>query len=381
MESKKFIQEQILFLNNYYPIVIKLIAILVSIGAIYFIRKMVFDFLEKGLLKIESLENYSKDIILRLRKPSEIMVIIMNFDLIIYIYNDFSFLDPLRQIFNIIYVALSTYLIYILINTIVDIKIKHIDKKTHVKNEVINVGLKILNFAIILVGILVAMTLMGVNLTAILSGLGIGGLAVALAAKDTLANFFATISILVSDTFAQGDWIQVGPSEGTVVEIGLRVTTLRTFDNALISIPNSTLVNDDVKNWSRRTVGRRIKISLGVKYDSKPDDIKNTIEEIRTMLENHPNIATSNTIHQYENSGFKLVSQDDVYGVKKTLLVYLDEFAASSINILVYCFSSSVVWNEWLEVKQDVMFKIMNILEKNDLEFAFPSLSIYEEDK
>jgi len=381
MESKKFIQEQILFLNNYDPIVIKLIAILVSIGAIYFIRKMVFDFLEKGLLKIESLENYSKDIILRLRKPSEIMVIIMNFDLIIYIYNDFSFLDPLRQIFNIIYVALSTYLIYILINTIVDIKIKHIDKKTHVKNEVINVGLKILNFAIILVGILVAMTLMGVNLTAILSGLGIGGLAVALAAKDTLANFFATISILVSDTFAQGDWIQVGPSEGTVVEIGLRVTTLRTFDNALISIPNSTLVNDDVKNWSRRTVGRRIKISLGVKYDSKPDDIKNTIEEIRTMLENHPNIATSNTIHQYENSGFKLVSQDDVYGVKKTLLVYLDEFAASSINILVYCFSSSVVWNEWLEVKQDVMFKIMNILEKNDLEFAFPSLSIYEEDK
>ncbi len=381
MESKKFIQEQILFLNNYDPIVIKLIAILVSIGAIYFIRKMVFDFLEKGLLKIESLENYSKDIILRLRKPSEIMVIIMNFDLIIYIYNDFSFLDPLRQIFNIIYVALSTYLIYILINTIVDIKIKHIDKKTHVKNEVINVGLKILNFAIILVGILVAMTLMGVNLTAILSGLGIGGLAVALAAKDTLANFFATISILVSDTFAQGDWIQVGPSEGTVVEIGLRVTTLRTFDNALISIPNSTLVNDDVKNWSRRTVGRRIKISLGVKYDSKPDDIKNTIEEIRTMLENHPNIATSNAIHQYENSGFKLVSQDDVYGVKKTLLVYLDEFAASSINILVYCFSSSVVWNEWLEVKQDVMFKIMNILEKNDLEFAFPSLSIYEEDK
>ncbi|MBN2722042.1 MAG: mechanosensitive ion channel family protein [Campylobacterales bacterium] len=381
MESKKFIQEQIVFLNNYDPIVIKLIAILVSIGAIYFIRKMVFDFLEKGLLKIESLENYSKDIILRLRKPSEIMVIIMNFDLIIYIYNDFSFLDPLRQIFNIIYVALSTYLIYILINTIVDIKIKHIDKKTHVKNEVINVGLKILNFAIVLVGILVAMTLMGVNLTAILSGLGIGGLAVALAAKDTLANFFATISILVSDTFAQGDWIQVGSSEGTVVEIGLRVTTLRTFDNALISIPNSTLVNDDVKNWSRRTIGRRIKISLGVKYDSKPDDIKNTIEEIRTMLENHPNIATSNTIHQYENSGFKLVSQDDIYGVKKTLLVYLDEFATSSINILVYCFSSSVVWDEWLEVKQDVMFKIMNILEKNNLEFAFPSLSIYEENK
>lgn len=381
MEFKKFIQEQIIFLNNDNPIIIKLIAILLSIGVIYFIRKMVFDFLEKGLLKIKSLENYSKDIILKLRKPSEIIVIIINFDLIIYIYNDFASLDPLRQIFNIIYVALGTYLMYILINTIVDVKIKHIDKKTNVKNEIINVGLKILNFVIVLVGILITMTLLDINLTAILSGLGIGGLAVALAAKDTLANFFATISILVSDTFAQGDWIHVGSSEGTVVEIGLRVTTIRTFDNALISIPNSTLVNNDVKNLSRRTIGRRIKMNIGVKYDSKLDDIKNAIEEIRMMLEDHPNIATSKTRYQYENSGLKLVSQDDVYGVKKTLLVYLDEFATSSINILIYCFSSSIVWDEWLEVKQDVMFKIMNILEKNNLEFAFPSLSVYNENK
>lgn len=164
-----------------------------------------------------------------------------------------------------------------------------------------------------------------------------------------------------------------------MVEIGLRVTTIRTFDNALISVPNATLANSDVKNWSKRSVGRRIKMNIGVKYDSKREDIQNAIKEIRSMLENHPNIATEKLEYELENKKRYLVSEDDVYGVKKTLLVYLDEFASSSINILVYCFSTTVVWAEWLEVKEDVMLKIMGILERNNLEFAFPSLSIYEE--
>jgi MscS family membrane protein len=374
-----FVTENLGFMSGYDPMVVKLSVIVFSIAFIYFIRRIGFDFLEKGLLKIKRLEHYSKDIIKRLRKPSEIITIIVNFDIIIFVYNDFTMVQATREIFNIVYVVLVTYWVFSLINSIVGVKIEEIEDSVNVKNEVINFGLKILNFAIVLAGVLVALNFMGVDLTAILSGLGIGGLAVALAAKDSLANFFGTVSILISDSFSQGDWIQIGSSEGTVVEIGLRVTTIRTFDNALISIPNSTLANGDIKNWNKRTVGRRIKMSLGVKYDSKREDIKNAIAEIRHMLENHPKIATQNTQYLLHDVGAKLLSQDDVYGVKKTLLVYLDEFASSSINILVYCFSSSVVWSEWLETKEDVMFKIMEIFERNNLEFAFPSLSIYEE--
>ena len=126
-------------------------------------------------------------------------------------------------------------------------------------------------------------------------------------------------------------------------------------------------------------------MKLGVKYDSKREDIKNAIVEIREMLAGHPDIATKDT--QYEHitrrSGkvAKLVSKDDLEGIKRTLLVYLDEFSDSSINILVYCFSKSVMWEDWLRTKQDVMENIMEILEKNNLEFAFPSLSIYDESK
>jgi MscS family membrane protein len=225
----------------------------------------------------------------------------------------------------------------------------------------------------------------GVNLTAVLSGLGIGGLAVAFAAKDTISNFFGTLSILFSDVFSQGDWIEIDGREGTVVEIGLRVTTIRTFDNALIAIPNGTFASNDIKNWNKRKLGRRIKMKLGVKYDSKPEDIKNAIIQIRQMLQNHPEIATKDTVYEHilrrRGRVAKLVSKDDLEGVKRTLLVYLDEFSDSSINILVYCFSKSVMWEDWLRTKQDVMEKIMDILQENNLEFAFPSLSIYDETK
>jgi len=244
----------------------------------------------------------------------------------------------------------------------------------------VNVGIKIVNFLILILGVLLVLHFAGANLATVLSGLGIGGFAIALAARESLSNFLGTISILMSDTFSQGDWIVVDSKEGTVVEIGLRVTTLRTFDNALIAIPNGTIANQDVKNWSRRTLGRRIKFSLGIKYDSKPQDIQNAIKQIRQMLQTHPNIATDKT--DYKNNlkkSPKLVSQEDSLGVKRTLFVYLDEFSDSSINILVYCFTKKTIWGEWLETKEDIMYKIMAILEKNSLEFAFPSLSLYQE--
>ncbi|MCK4973728.1 MAG: mechanosensitive ion channel family protein, partial [Sulfurimonas sp.] len=335
--------------------------------------------------KIKSLKIYSKDILNSIRKLLETLFIVINLELTLYVYNDYSSISDLGIYFNIIYAFIITFIIYTTINTIANIKLKEIsaeDKK--IKNEVINVSIKLLNVFIWIVGILVILHMAGVELTAVISGLGIGGLAVALASKDSLANFFGTLSILFSDVFSQGDWIAVDGKEGTVVEIGLRVTKLRTFDNALIAIPNAVLANQDVKNWNKRSLGRRIKMHVGVKYDSKREDIQNAIAEIYDMLDKHPGIATKNTKHSYTQNSKKfraVVSKDDEEGVKKTLLVYLDEFGDSSINILIYCFSKSVRWQEWLEVKQDVMFNIMNILEKNSLEFAFPSVSLYHENE
>jgi len=327
-------------------------------------------------------DKYSQVILIKLRVPIELIVIVVSLNMAVYIYNDFSSSDIISRIFNIIYGFLITLMVYKLLNTVASIKLNEINTQNKkIKNELINVGIKILNFIVIMIGLLVILYFAGVDLTAVLGGLGIGGFAVAFAAKDTISNFFGTLSILFSDVFSQGDWIVIDGHEGVVVELGLRVTTIRTFDNALIAIPNGTFASKNIKNWDRRKLGRRIKMSIGVKYDSKSADIKNAVNDIRDMLQNHPEIATHRTKYEHGRiKGAKLVSKDDLEGVKKTLLVYLDEFSDSSINILVYCYSKSVVWQKWLETKEDVMHKIMEILDRNNLEFAFPSLSIYNED-
>ena len=365
--------------------VLKIIIIILIFLVMYFIRNVLFDLIEKNISKIESLKRYSKDILQSIRKTFEIIIVLINIELTIYVYNNFTSVEKIGITFNILYAFFLTLTIYKIANTIANIKLKTISvKEKKIKNEVINVAIKMLNIFIWIIGSLVILYIAGVELTAVISGLGIGGLAVALASKDSLANFFGTLSILFSDVFSQGDWIKVDGIEGTVVEIGLRVTKLRTFDNAIIAIPNATVANKDVKNWNKRSLGRRIKMSLGIKYNTKASDIQNTITEIRSMLDKHPGIATKNT--QYTHTGLNkkaraIHSYDDEEGVKKTLLVYLDEFSDSSINILIYCFSKSIQWEEWLEVKQDVMFKMMKILDKNNVEFAFPSMSLYHENE
>lgn len=381
INSIPLVQDVNSILEEYNFSIVKLLFIFALVIVIYFFRKIVYVALENYILKIDALKKYSTQILAVLKKPIEMLILIINLNMIIYVYDNFSSVEVMSRAFNIIYGVFFTYMLYKVLNTIASIKLYDVvGQEAKMKNDLINVGIKIINFIILLIGFLVVLYFAGVDLTAVLSGLGIGGFAVAFAAKDTISNFFGTISILFSDVFSQGDWVAIDGHEGVVVEIGLRVTTIRTFDNALIAIPNGTFASTDVKNWNKRTLGRRIKMSIGVKYDSKPSDLKNAVNEIRGMLDKHPKIATINTKHEHRAATMaKLVSKDDLEGVKKNLFVHLDDFGPSSINILIYCFTKSVVWGEWLETKEEVMLKIMAILEKHSLEFAFPSLSLYNE--
>jgi len=363
--------------------VVKLLLIFFVSLVILFVRKVLYGIIESLLLRIKFLERYSKDVYAEIRTPISLLLLIINFQLILFIYNDFSSNEETQKIFNIIYTGFVTYIIFKELNSIARVKMENIHRSNQqVKSELFNLTVKIINFIVIIIGILFALHFAGVNLTAVLSGLGIGGFAVALAARESLSNFFGTLSILMSEVFSQGDWIEADGKEGNVVEIGLRVTTIRTFDNALIAIPNSTLANKEVKNWSKRVIGRRIKMKIGVKYDSKREDLQKAIDEIYEMLREHPGIATEKTMYQERGrKSAKLVSKEDELGVKRTLLVFLDEFGDSSINILIYAFSKSTVWRDWLEVKQDVMYRIMEILERNHLEFAFPTITIDQPEK
>ncbi|MDQ7060773.1 MAG: mechanosensitive ion channel family protein [Sulfurimonas sp.] len=370
-------------LENYGLNIVKLLSIAFLIILIFAMKKILYYVLEKNISNIESSPRYSKEILHVMRSPLGRLILVININMIVYVYNDFNSIEIVAKFFNMIYAAIFTFIVFKVVNVVAKIKVHEIENNNEkIKNDLINVGIKILNFIILILGILIVLHFAGANLTAVLSGLGIGGFAVALAAKDSLANFFGTLSILFSDVFAQGDWIVVEDKEGVVIEIGTRVTTLRTFDNALIAIPNAILANQGVKNWNKRNLGRRIKMNLGIKYGSSSADIKNTVNEIRAMLDMHEDIATENTAYKYkQRESTKLVSKDDALGIKKTLLVYLDEFADSSMNILVYCFTKSTDWQDWLQTKEEVMHRIMEIFEKNNIEFAFPSLSIYHENE
>ncbi len=363
---------------------VKLILIVLIIFMMILLQKLLVKLFTKIFENLKFKHYLVKKIIRGITKPVEVLSLTIGINLIFYIYNDFSRVAFFSALFDMIYVIVVMYSVYKALNIIATAKIHSLAKRsTQVKSELINISIKIINFTIVLITLLIILHLAGVNLTAILSGLGIGGFAIALAAKDSLANFFGTLSILMSDTFSQGDWIVVDDKEGVVVEIGLRVTTIRTFDNALISIPNSKLANEAIKNWSKRKVGRRIKFTVGVRYDSDKKALHKALQEIREFLASHEGIAkqsSTKSIQSYFDSA-KLVSKNDALGIKNFQLVTLDALAESSINIMVYCFTTTTEWGEWARIKDEVIFGVMEIIESNGLAFAFPSLSLYHEDE
>lgn len=274
----------------------------------------------------------------------------------------------------IIYSGLYVYLFFNLIDSVLTVHFYSADQKNKAySKELFILFIKALKALVVLIALTLILSHLGINITAIVSTLGIGGLAFAMAAKDSLSNFFGGLNIMIDRIFKMGDWIKVDDVEGTVVEIGLRSTTVRTFENALITMPNSLVSTASVLNWNRRSVGRRIKMYIGVTYESNMDDIRQALEDIKQMLAEHRDIASPKEKHLSANARNKFLSQEDLHGIKATQLVFLDRYNEYSIDILIYCFSKTVNWEKWLEVKQDVLFKIADIMEKNHLSFAYPT--------
>ncbi|TKX29152.1 mechanosensitive ion channel family protein [Campylobacter estrildidarum] len=289
----------------------------------------------------------------------------------------------LSNLFNIIYAILIAWLVLKVLDGYGVILVSKLAQKSE-KKEVVNLVIKILYFVIIIIALLYVLARLGFNISAIIASLGIGGLAVALATKDIIANFFASILLLFDNSFNQGDWVEVSGIEGTVVEIGLRKTTIRTFDNCLVFLPNSTIMGANIKNWSKRRMGRHIKMYLGVGYDATPEKLDNCIKDLKELLYTSPLVAhEDDSALKYGDHTTKyrqnLVSINDLEGYKNACYVALSDFADSSINIELYFYTKSIGAKEFREARQELMLEFMRIIEKNGLTFAFPSRSIYIE--
>ncbi len=311
------------------------------------------------------------------------LIFLINLNVIFYIFNSYlNGYEKIKYLFNIFLVSWLGYeIIKYIIYTTINIRVS---KKISVRREIFLLAINLTKIIISIIILAVILSFMGVNLSAIITSLGIGGVIIGFGAKDTISNFFDSIRLISEDAFSVGDWIETKEIEGIVTEIGLSATQIRTFDNALITIPNSKLANSWVKNWSKRIIGRRIKTTIKLAYTTDTKALEEVVDKIKFMLQTHPKIVTNEKIQgklkkrMYQNTLFLL---EDKYGVRKTLHVYIDEISEYSINILIYAFSISIDWEEWLQIKQDIILKILKIIDDSPLELAYPTSIIFHAPK
>lgn len=217
---------------------------------------------------------------------------------------------------------------------------------------------KLLRIAVVITAALVLLQSLGYSISGVLAFGGVGGIAVGFAAKDLLANFFGGLMIYMDRPFKVGDWVRSPDQEieGTVEEIGLRLTRIRTFDKRPLYVPNQTFTQISVENPSRM-FNRRIYETIGVRYEDA-NKIAAIVTDVRAMLETHNEIDA-----------------------RQTLIVNFDQFASSSLNFFVYTFTKTVNWVHYHEVKQNVLLKIVEIVTSHGAQCAFPTRTLHVPDQ
>lgn len=191
-----------------------------------------------------------------------------------------------------------------------------------------------------------------IDVTSLLAGLGLGGLAFALAAKDVAGNLFGSITVLLDQTFHVGDWVIVGDVEGSIEHIGFRSTRIRTFYNSLVSVPNSIFITATVDNMGKRRY-RRLSCKLSIAYDTPPERIDAFCEAVRELVRQHP------------------------YTRKDYFHVYLNEFSAAALEILVYVFWETPEWSTELRERHRFLLDCLRVAQRLGVEYAYPTQTLY----
>jgi len=264
----------------------------------------------------------------------------------------FELVDPIREIGFIIF--LTWFLVRIIKKYAGNLIDKKLREDVSFDRTTADAIVKLLTVSVIITSFLVILQSLGYSITGVLAFGGIGGIAVGFAARDLLANFFGGLMIYLDRPFSVGDWIRSPDRdiEGTVEKIGWRLTHIRTFDKRPLYIPNYVFNTVSVENPSRM-LNRRIFETVGIRYDDA-SRMGAIVADVKEMLENHEEIDTG-----------------------QTLIVNFDKFAASSLNFFIYTFTKTTVWIEYHRVKQDVLLKIIDIIEKHGAECAFPTTTVH----
>jgi len=213
-------------------------------------------------------------------------------------------------------------------------------------------GERLIKALVVTLAILVIVAIFGFNLTTILAGLGIGGIAIALAAQKTLENLLGGVSLLADEVIRVGDFCAFGNKVGTVEDISLRSTRIRTLDRSVLSIPNGSLATMNIENFASRD---KIQFSptFGVSYETTPDQLRYLLAEVRRMLYEHPKVET-------ESARIRLASLDN-----------------NALNLEIFSYILTADWDEFTAIREDVWLRIIEIVEKSGTRFAFSPRIVY----
>lgn len=254
---------------------------------------------------------------------------------------------------NILLTFLAAIFVIRLFNLVLNYFRPHVEKTdSKLDDQLLPIVNKLFKIVVIIVAISLALKQLNVNVTAILAGLSIGGLALALASQDSVKNFIGTVTILLDHPFEIGDYIQLGGVEGTVEEVGMRATRLRTPAQSLAYIPNGELSNKIIDNLGLR-IYRRWKWSMGVEYGTSPK-----------LLE------------EFAARSKEVINQNSAVAADKTI-VHLNELGASSINILVMVYLDVPTYNDELASKHELLLQLIKLAEEMNVSFAFPTQTLY----
>lgn len=262
-------------------------------------------------------------------------------------------LNIMNQIFSVVAIFYITKAISTLI-TVDSVLGKKYFKNS--KNPAVDKFLcKILKVTLWIVFALVAATRLGFDLSVfsgLVAGLGIASAGAALAAQDMVKSILSGIAILSDKPFVIGDWIEVDQFQGTVIDITFRSTRIKSYNNAVITIPNSTITSNYVVNWNRLT-SRRFDCVLNLTLDTPSEKIKKIVKEIKLMLQNDPKV------------------------IKETVEVTLNEIASSSCNVKIFLYVREAEYAKFLHAKQDILCNLLYLFEKENVELAYPTQTLF----
>ncbi len=211
---------------------------------------------------------------------------------------------------------------------------------------------KSLKLFVVIAGLIFIANNLNIDVTSLLAGLGLGGLAFALAAKDLLGNFFGSLTVVLDRPFHIGDWVVIGDVEGSVEEVGFRSSRIRTFYDSVITLPNALLTTSKIDNMGARHY-RRMRTTLSLTYDTSPEKMDAFCEGVRTLIQMHP------------------------YMRKDYYQVYFNEYAAASLDVLVYVFWQTPDWSTELRERHRFLLDVLRLAKQLGIEFAYPTQTLH----